>query len=70
MKVYFKNNTGKEILIDETDDARAADKIIMDFCRERDYRIPYERHWTTKENGKTRVYTDFGSHTEFFIVEY
>lgn len=70
MKVYFQNNKGKELLLAEVENSDDAESVIKHFLNERDYVAPYVRRWTRNENGKTRVYNDFGSHTEFIIVEY
>lgn len=68
MKVYFKNSSGKEILIGEADNDKQAMKIIKGFCRERGFDIPYTRCWEVPE--KSRIIVDVSSHTEFFIIEY
>lgn len=70
MKVYFQNNKGKDLLLAEVDNTDEADAVIKNFLNERDYIAPYVRRWMREEDGKTRIYTDFGSHTEFIIVEY
>lgn len=70
MKVYFQNNKGKELLLAEVENSDDAESVIEHFLDERDYVAPYMRRWKHDKDGKTRVYTDFGSHTEFIIVEY
>lgn len=65
MKVYFKNSSGKEILIDEVDNDKQAHKKIKEFCAERGFIIPYVRQWE-KDN---RTFVDVSSWSELFIIE-
>lgn len=69
MKVYFKNSNGKEILKGKTDNDDDAIKIIDDFCDERGFHVYYKRFWTDPYNYR-RTICDYGSHNEFFIIEY
>lgn len=66
MKLYFKNNQGKERLISEVEDIEEAHAKIKDFCCERDFKIRYTRCWgSLSENG---ICVDVGSWSENFII--
>lgn len=64
MKLYFENSCGERRLIGEPQSAEESQKIIYNFCAERNFKIYYVRTWTTPDGEK---YYDVGSHTEFFI---
>lgn len=68
MKVYFRNSSGKELMIGEAADNKEANKIIKRFCSDRNFKIYYTRQWIDEDN-QNRTWVDVGSHTEFFIIE-
>ena len=66
MKVLFENSQGKTREIADVSTMEEANKVINNFCEERNFYIRYKRKW--KKGNVT--YVDVGSHTEFFhIVE-
>ena len=67
MKLYFKNSSGKELLIASVEDEEEAIREIKKFCEERDYNIPYWRGWGSIDGDG--IWYDVGSHTEFFILK-
>jgi hypothetical protein len=64
MYLYFENSYGQRRLIGEPKTSVESFKIISDFCKERNFEIPYVRTWT---NASGEKYYDVSSHTEFFI---
>ncbi len=64
--LYFASRTGA--LIDIKIDIIEEDvfRYIEEFCRERNYTIPYTRSWKTEDN---ELWFDVGSHTEFFVLK-
>lgn len=64
MKLYFENNYGDRYLIGEPNNSDESWNIIMRFCAERNFTIPYVRTWATPDGEK---YYDVSSHTEFFV---
>ena len=67
MNVYFKNSSGKELLIGTVKDSDEAYKKIEEFCAERNFKIRYIRCWGDPyENGQ---FYDVGSWSEKFILK-
>lgn len=66
MKVYFNNRNKKQILIGECDSFRTGEKIILEFCAEHSYKIPYIR---TTLISNTHQWYDIGSHFESFDIK-
>lgn len=64
MYLYFENSYGQRRLIGEPKTSEESFKIISDFCKERNFEIPYVRTWINTSGEK---YYDVSSHTEFFI---
>ena len=64
MKLYFENSCGVRRLIGEPETRIAANKMIYDFCKARDFEIHYVRNWV--ENGELAY--DVGSWSEFFYL--
>ena len=64
MKLYFENSWGERRLIGEPETRLAANKMVSDFCKARDFEIYYVRNWV--ENGEL-VY-DVGSWSNFFYL--
>lgn len=68
MKVYFKNSSGKEMLIGNVTNNDESMKVINEFCDERGFKIYYTRMWTDGDN-QNRTWIDVGDHLCFFIIE-
>ena len=66
MKLYFKNSSGKELLIANVEDEEEAMCKIKKFCEERDYNIPYWRCWGSIDGDG--IYYDVGSWSENFVL--
>lgn len=64
-KVFFENSSGEKRCIGAAAQKEKANKIIIDFLNERNFKSYYWRHWNTKDNIE-RI--DVGSHTEFFEI--
>ena len=65
MILYFENSKGERREIGKPNNCEESWEIISNFCKERNYKIPYTRMWT-EEN---LTYYDVGSHTEQFVLE-
>ena len=63
--LYFQNIKGEEKLLGSYETVHDVDKAISDFLKEHNYKSYYSRYW----NSGDRVKIDFGSHTQFFLVE-
>ena len=63
-KLYFENSYRQRRVIGEPKNDQETWDLIKTFCKERNYKIPYVRTWTTPDGKK---WHDVGSHTEFFI---
>lgn len=66
MKLYFKNSSGKELLIANVEDEDESMCEIKKFCEERDYKIPYWRCWGDLD--KYGITYDVGSWSENFLL--
>lgn len=64
MTIYFQNSRGGRTALKSDTDIRTLRKTMMDFCRERGFRVYYTRQWV--KDGE--IHFDVGSHSEFFIV--
>lgn len=67
MRVIFRDMNYKDHVICITKDVREGMRLIDKFAEERGYKIYYTRFWATAD-GK-QIWEDFGSHTEFGILE-
>ena len=65
MKLYFENSYGERRIIAEPETEEEAWRKIHNFCKDRNFKIPYVRSWIDNEGFK--VY-DVGSHTECFFL--
>lgn len=63
--VYFENSNGDKRQIGAAAQKNEANKFIVDFLDEKNYKSHYWRRWNTKDNIE-RI--DVGSHTEFFEI--
>lgn len=77
MIIYFKNRDGllKDIgmfFVTDTDTDndtfKMACDVISEFCKERNYTIPYYRSWNVDYKGTLMTKVDVGSHSEFFYL--
>lgn len=64
-KVFFENSNGEMRCIGEEITKERANKIIIKFLEERNFKTYYQRRWNIGPN-KERI--DVGSHTEFFEI--
>lgn len=65
MKLKFYCADGTKKTIAEVKDLDEADKAIQKYLEDNNIKCYYARHWI-KDN---KMWTDFGSHTEFLVVE-
>lgn len=65
MKIYYFNTSGYSEFLKEIDDEDKDIEVIVDFCKEHNYHIPYIR--TYYDNNGDMIY-DVGSWTEFFKI--
>lgn len=65
MKLKFYCTDGTEKAIADVKDLDEADKAINKHLEDNNIKCYYVRHWI--KDGKS--WTDFGSHTEFFVVD-
>ena len=63
-RLYFEDSYAQRRLIGEPKNSDESWDMIMAFCNERNFKIPYVRTWTTPDGEK---YYDVSSHTEFFV---
>lgn len=63
--VYFENSNGDKRQIGAAAQKNEANKFIVDFLDEKNYKSHYWRRWNVSDNIE-RI--DVGSHTEFFEI--
>ena len=63
--VYFENSNGDKRQIGAAAQKNEANKFIVDFLDEKNYKSNYWRRWNVSDNIE-RI--DVGSHTEFFEI--
>ena len=76
MKLYFCDRYDNLRVVADIDDRQSDEEIlgqvalkIHEFCKERNFKIYYERIWHEERDGKLMTKFDVGSHTEFFYFE-
>ena len=63
-KLYFENSYDERHLIGEPKDSDESWAMIIKFCHEHNFKVPYVRTWINSIGEK---YYDVSSHTEFFV---
>lgn len=63
-KLYFEDKYDQRRLIGEPKNSDESWTMILEFCNERNFHIPYVRTWVNSIGEK---YYDVSSHTEFFV---
>lgn len=63
MKLVFQASDGEERTIADVKDDDEAMYRIKEFCKERNFSIPYIRSWTDEDN---TTWIDVSSWSEFF----
>lgn len=66
MKLYFRNSNNDLRFLGEPVSESEAWKLISEFLKEHDWKVPYVRMWTTPDG---TLHYDVGLHTEFFELE-
>lgn len=65
-QVTFEDRYLDKHIIDKVETRRQAEAIIIQFCTQHNYDIPYLRYW---EVAQKILQIDVGSHSEFFYIE-
>jgi len=66
MKLYFNDNFDTNTLIANVDSEEKALSEINKYLKKHKYVSSYMRTWTGKRG---KQWFDFGSHTEFFVLD-
>ncbi len=65
MKLYFKNSEGKERLLCTAKTKDEVNNAISKFLDDNNYKCHYQRIW----GHDGRIWIDFGSWSEFFVID-
>lgn len=68
MKLYFRNNDCQLVEIASPNTQEEAYQEICRYMKENNLKSHYMRYWMD-ENIPNRIWCDFGSHTEFFVLD-